>query len=193
MIPWEDLKMRRAGSIPPAIWNAMIDRLRAATIESFVGGKFSRGPGGGTALEASPGLGASALRTLFVTDASTEDDAQVAVSVGRIANLPLTIADVELGATPPPRLPVAETGVIYIKADFEDPDEEGEPADFPQGFEILAAAEVPDDTELAAYKVLAEVTVDDGSITVLNPVAWNFSEIQRCGATTYLWGGFGGG
>ncbi len=135
------------------------------------------------------GSGASIARTLLVEDASTEEATQVSVSVGRIANLPLTIDDVELGATPAPRLAITETGLVYIKAIFE---AAGEPTDDVQSFEIHAGAEVPADTETAGYKVLAEVDLEDGAISRVAPVAWNFSEIQRCGPTTYLWGGFGG-
>jgi hypothetical protein len=51
MFDWNSLRMTRAGRIPPAIWNALVAKIRGATIESILGGKLSRYPDGGTTLE----------------------------------------------------------------------------------------------------------------------------------------------
>lgn len=55
---------------------------------------------------------------------------------------------------------------------------------------VSAAASVPAASSTHAYTVLATVAVS-GGIATPTPLAWNYSQVQQCGATTYLWGGFG--
>ena len=50
---------------------------------------------------------------------------------------------------------------------------------------------VPSSTTTHAYTLLASVAVTSG-IAAITPLAWNYSQLQRCGTnSTYLWGGFG--
>jgi hypothetical protein len=58
--------------------------------------------------------------------------------------------------------------------------------------EVESGATVPDDTETKGHKVLATIAVDDGKATPTN-LGWNFTEVQKCGPTTYYWGGIPGG
>lgn len=55
---------------------------------------------------------------------------------------------------------------------------------------VAAAATVPANTATKAYTLLASVVVADGVADAV-PVAWNYSQLQRCGGSNYLWGGFG--
>jgi hypothetical protein len=56
---------------------------------------------------------------------------------------------------------------------------------------VSIAASVPSSTTTHAYTALATVAVAGGIATV-TPVAWNYSQVQRCGTgSTYYWGGFG--
>lgn len=56
---------------------------------------------------------------------------------------------------------------------------------------VSKAASVPSNTSTHAYTLLATVTVASGQATVTR-VAWNYSQVQKCGTgTTYYWGGFG--
>jgi hypothetical protein len=54
MKDWNQLKMVKPGHIPPEIWNELVGKVRAATIESIIGGKLSTYPDGGTTLEIDP-------------------------------------------------------------------------------------------------------------------------------------------
>lgn len=135
-------------------------------------GRVKRGGAGATEI----------LRTMFVSDVSSTE---IEVSPGRIANIKPTLGGEELDADPAPKLAITTTSVVYVRGDF---DEDG----VPTAFVILAAAEVPDDTEEQGHKVLADVVCEDNKIVAVHPVAWNLTEVQKCGALTYLWGGFGG-
>ena len=141
------------------------------------------------------GGGATAARTLWCAIASDVTGPKVAVSTGRVATLPLTIDTVPLGTTPAPKLAITTTGVVYIRGVFL------ATTGAPQSFSILNAAAAPADTATLGHKVLAEVDLSPvdpenpgavRTITRLEPVAWNLSEVKKCGATSYLWGGFGG-
>lgn len=56
---------------------------------------------------------------------------------------------------------------------------------------VSKAASVPSNTSTHAYTLLANVTVTSGQAAV-SRVAWNYSQVQKCGTgTTYYWGGFG--
>lgn len=55
--------------------------------------------------------------------------------------------------------------------------------------EISSGASVPADTSTEAYTVLASVSVSGSDVTV-TPLAWNYSQFQRCNGSS-LWGGFG--
>jgi hypothetical protein len=56
---------------------------------------------------------------------------------------------------------------------------------------VSKAASVPSSTTTHAYTALATIAVSGGIATV-TPVAWNYSQVQRCGGgSTYYWGGFG--
>lgn len=56
---------------------------------------------------------------------------------------------------------------------------------------VSNAASVPSNTSTHAYTLLANVTVTSGQAAV-SRVAWNYSQVQKCGTgTTYYWGGFG--
>ncbi|NBW16190.1 MAG: hypothetical protein EBR82_50225 [Caulobacteraceae bacterium] len=57
---------------------------------------------------------------------------------------------------------------------------------------VSKGSSVPSNTTTHAYTLLATVAVTSGQ-AVVTPVAWNYSQLQRCGAggTTYYWGGFG--
>lgn len=111
-------------------------------------------------------------RTFFCTS----DGANVIVSAGAINNKPVTQTTI----TSP-----SDGTKIYIEATV---DEEGETTTVT----VESGATVPDNTETKGYKLLATVAVSGGSATP-TPLGWNFSEMQKCGPTTYLWGGFGGG
>ena len=128
--------------------------------------------------------GAATPRTLWTS--RIPDTNTVQVSVGRIANLPLTIGGVELGAGTPPALTITTSGVVYIRGVFG-----ATASGVPAAFTILNAASVPANTSTLGHKILAEVTLSDGVLTVVNPVVWNLSDAQKCGVSTYLWGGFG--
>ena len=54
---------------------------------------------------------------------------------------------------------------------------------------VSKAASVPSSTTTKAYTALATIAVS-GGIARVTPVAWNYSQMQKC-VTTYLWGGFG--
>ena len=111
-------------------------------------------------------------RTFFCTG----DGANVIVSAGAINNKPVTQTTI----TSP-----SDGTKIYIEATV---DEEGETTTVT----VESGATVPDNTETKGYKLLATVAVSGGSATP-SPLGWNFTEMQKCGPTTYLWGGFGGG
>lgn len=53
---------------------------------------------------------------------------------------------------------------------------------------VSKAATVPTDTTTHAYTLLATVSVASGQATV-TPVAWNYSQLQKC--VNFIWGGFG--
>ena len=56
---------------------------------------------------------------------------------------------------------------------------------------VSKAASVPSNTTTKAYTALATIAVSGGIATV-TPVAWNYSQVQRCGGgSIYYWGGFG--
>jgi hypothetical protein len=56
---------------------------------------------------------------------------------------------------------------------------------------VSKASTVPSSTTTHAYTLLASVAVTSGT-TAITPVAWNYSQLQRCGSgSTYYWGGFG--
>lgn len=56
---------------------------------------------------------------------------------------------------------------------------------------VSIAASVPSSTTTHAYTAIATVAVSGGVATV-TPVAWNYSQVQRCGSgSIYYWGGFG--
>jgi hypothetical protein len=59
------------------------------------------------------------------------------------------------------------------------------------GLTVSKAASVPSSTTTHAYTLLASATVTSGVADII-PVAWNYSQLERCGTgTTYYWGGFG--
>jgi len=56
---------------------------------------------------------------------------------------------------------------------------------------VSKGATVPPSTINNAYTLLASVAVTSG-IAAITPLAWNYSQLQRCGTgSTYYWGGFG--
>lgn len=58
------------------------------------------------------------------------------------------------------------------------------------GVTVSSAATVPTNTTTHGYTLLSTVAVSAGVATP-NPLAWNYSQMQKCGSTHYLWGGFG--
>lgn len=56
---------------------------------------------------------------------------------------------------------------------------------------VSSGSSVPTNTTTHGYTLLATVAVS-GGIATATPLAWNYSQMQKCGSTTYLWGGFGG-
>lgn len=126
---------------------------------------------------------AKILRTLFVEQAGEDT---VTVTPGMIRDIMPLIGAERLDAETAPELTITTSGVIYLEGTF---DANGDP-DGEDAFEILNAAVKPDNTLTKGSKTLATVTLTDGKITALNPMAWNLIEVQKCGPTTYLWGGF---
>lgn len=72
MATWEQLRMIRSGKVPAEAWNALVDKVREATIESVQGGLLARTPGGGTRLTIAAGgsTAAAAARPLVLTEAA---------------------------------------------------------------------------------------------------------------------------
>ena len=125
-----------------------------------------------------------APRTLLCSQPAGTTD-KVVVSVGMIRNIMPTIGGVPLDAATAPQLTITTTGYVYLVGVFN----AGTGA--PSSFSIVNGATIPADTSTAGHKALATVTFSGGAITHLVPVAWNFSDVIRCGSTTYQWGGFG--
>ena len=55
---------------------------------------------------------------------------------------------------------------------------------------VSKAASVPSNTSTHAYTLLASATVSAGQVSITR-VAWNYSQVQKCGTSYYYWGGFG--
>jgi len=56
---------------------------------------------------------------------------------------------------------------------------------------VSKGSSVPSSTTTHAYTLLASVAVTSG-VAAITPLAWNYSQLQRCGSgSTYFWGGFG--
>jgi hypothetical protein len=56
---------------------------------------------------------------------------------------------------------------------------------------VSKGSSVPSSTTTHAYTLLASVAVTSG-VVAITPLAWNYSQLQRCGSgSTYFWGGFG--
>lgn len=56
---------------------------------------------------------------------------------------------------------------------------------------VSKGSTVPSNTSTHAYTLLANATVSSGQVSITR-VAWNYSQVQRCGTgTSYYWGGFG--
>jgi hypothetical protein len=108
-------------------------------------------------------------RTFF----ATASGADVTVSTGAINN---EIA-AEYTATP------ADGDKFYIDVEVDAFDEV-------VAVDIAHGASVPANTTTHGYTLLASVAVAGGVATV-TPFAWNYSQVQKCGDTNYLWGGFG--
>jgi hypothetical protein len=108
-------------------------------------------------------------RTFF----ATASGADVTVSTGAINN---EIA-AEYTATP------ADGDKFYIDVEVDAFDEV-------IAVDIAHGASVPANTTTHGYTLLASVAVAGGVATV-TPFAWNYSQVQKCGDTNYLWGGFG--
>lgn len=54
MYDWNSLRMTKAGRISPGIWNALVAKVREATLEWVNGGNLTRTPGLGTGLDIAP-------------------------------------------------------------------------------------------------------------------------------------------
>ena len=122
-------------------------------------------------LEADADADDAAPRTFFARGAG----ANVIVSAGAINNI--VVAETTISSP-------SDGTKIYIEADV---DEEGDTT----AVTVSSGSTVPADTETKGHKLLAAVAVSGGAATA-TPLGWNFSEMQKCGPTTYLWGGFGG-
>jgi len=110
-------------------------------------------------------------RTFFVSAAAAST---IAVTAGAINNV-VVAADTYA---------VSDGDSVYIRATVD-----GDGLVTAVGIEILNTP--PTNTTTDGWTLLASVEVDDGTVTV-TPLAWNYSQVQKCGPTTYLWGGFGG-
>lgn len=109
-------------------------------------------------------------RTFYVT-AGTGTEANV--SAGAINNVAYTAATITS---------LSNGDKIYIDATVTTG------TDTVTAVTVSKAATVPTDTTTHAYTLLATVAVASGQTTV-TPVAWNYSQLQKC--VNFIWGGFG--
>jgi len=153
---WNSLRMLSPGIVPPEKWNALADAVRAATVSSFVGGKFTV-TGLGTLLQTAPSLGSVIAHPLQILDASTDTGLKVSVRFGMIGGVVPTIGGTDLSNSNPPTLSVSATSFIYVKIDASGGSHTAV---------IEAAASVPtDDFETAKWVhhfALGRVVVENG-------------------------------
>lgn len=79
---------------------------------------------------------------------------------------------------------LANNNKIYIDATVDD-------AGTVTDLTVSKDSTVPSNTSRHAYTLLAIATVSAGQVSITR-VAWNYSQVQKCGTgTVYYWGGFG--
>ena len=109
-------------------------------------------------------------RTFFTTEAGGTD---VAVSAGTINNVLFS----GIGFSG-----VADGDLVYIDATVTSG------TDLVTSVTVSKGTSVPSDTLTHAYALIASISVTGGVATAV-PLAWNYSQLQKCGS--FRWGGFG--
>jgi hypothetical protein len=180
---WNSLRMLAPGIVPPEKWNALVDAVRAATVSSFVGGKFTV-TGLGTLLQTAPSLGSVIAHPLQILDASADNQLKVSVRFGMIGGVLPTINGTGLSNSDPPTLSVAATSFIYVKIDASGGSHTAI---------IDAAASVPtDDFETAKWVhhfALGRVVVENGKFQTPfdQAVTHSLNYAKLCDGSISVW------
>lgn len=125
------------------------------------------------------GNGGGLVRTFFVTAADAGGVNKVAISVGAISGVAggtATLATLLLSG-------VSDGDQVYI-------DVTGSALGVVSAVTVAAAPAVPAHTTTHGYTLIASISIVSGD-TVVEPLAWNYSQVQKCGSTAWIFGGFG--